>query len=138
MNEHFQSKLKEKCNLKYNGTLEKALYSLWCPVSVPHKTWGFWPDLPVMVNESVHTPVVVTSVMSKLSKSNLIWQISEIYNILTSFHPLQLADDYLLQNYYSYVSNKQGAIINEQPFNSKVFPPHFFIYCYVVPNKRKK
>ena len=46
--------------------------SLCCPVSVPHKTRGFCPEGPVMVKESAHAPVVVVSVMSKLSKSNLI------------------------------------------------------------------
>ena len=48
----------------------------WDPVSVPHRSRGGWPAGVVVPNESVQTPAVV-SVMSKLSKSNLNWQISE-------------------------------------------------------------
>ena len=45
------------------------------PVRVPQRSMGFLPVGPLIVKESVQTPVVV-STMSKLSKSSLNWHIS--------------------------------------------------------------
>jgi len=56
----------------------KQKYLQCIPVSVPHKSIGFNPVGPDTTSESVQTPAVV-SVISKLSKSRRIWQISEKY-----------------------------------------------------------
>ena len=45
------------------------------PVRVPQRSMGFLPVGPLIVKESVQTPVVV-STMSKLSKSSLNWHMS--------------------------------------------------------------
>ena len=45
------------------------------PVRVPQRSIGFLPVGPLIVKESVQTPVVV-STMSKLSKSSLNWHMS--------------------------------------------------------------
>ena len=47
------------------------MYLRWCPVFVPHNVGGSLPVGVVIAKESVHNPVVDTSVMSKCEKSNL-------------------------------------------------------------------
>ena len=70
-------RIERKCKTQ-NPSLNPSdkINSQWDPVSVPHRSRGGWPAGVVVPNESVQTPAVV-SVMSKLSKSSLNWQISE-------------------------------------------------------------
>ena len=80
-------------------------YLPWNPVRVPQRSIGFLPVGPLIVKESVQTPVVV-STKSKLSKSSLNWHMSRK---LTKDQQLILRE-YFVENFNgSWVALRTGS-----------------------------